>query len=45
MKNLEQLIDRGIKLAAHSGKPAAPGKADGALAALRRIAALEGDPR
>ena len=36
VKNVERLIDRGIELAAREGKPAAPGKADGALAALDR---------
>ncbi len=34
VKNIEQLIDRGIQMAALSGKAPAPGKADGALAAL-----------
>jgi hypothetical protein len=34
VKNLERLIDRGIDLAARSGKPAGAGKADGALLAL-----------
>ena len=34
VKNLERLIDRGVELAALSGKPPAAGKADGALAAL-----------
>jgi hypothetical protein len=36
VKNIERKIDRGIELAAREGKPAAPGKADGALAALHR---------
>jgi hypothetical protein len=34
VKNLERLIDRGVELAARSGKPSAAGKADGALLAL-----------
>ena len=34
VKNLEQLIDRGVRMASVSGKPPAPGKADGALAAI-----------
>jgi hypothetical protein len=34
VKNLERLIDRGIEMAARSGKATGPDKADGALAAL-----------
>jgi hypothetical protein len=36
VKNVERLIDRGIEQTAWQGKPAAPGRADGALAALGR---------
>ena len=36
VKNVERLIDRGVKLAADEGKPSAPGTADCALSALSR---------